>query len=156
MARATKPLLVGLVLWLASCAPSVDVRAERSRIATFPRYRTYAWTSGAVPARSPADTDAALANWRIRDAIDRALAAKGYVREEGAVSLLLDCEVTTRGKETDLAFQLIDARTREIAYRASASGEMGEPTDRRRLEQTIDRMLADLPAVTGTGTGGRV
>lgn len=172
-----------LVAALPACGPRVEVHAERSRIATFPRYGTYAWAIPAAPARSGAETEASLLDWRIHNAVDRALVAKGYVRTEGAASLLADYDVAVpeqdaesfreyfryrrRGgtkdmgeslaagyQEGTLVLHLVDARTRELAYRASATAVIEEGGDRRRLEEAVERMLADLPRVMNTG-GGR-
>jgi len=166
-------LLTCLLVVLAACSPRVEVQSERSRIATFSRYRTYVWVSSAVAARTTAEVEASLLDWRIRNSVDRALAAKGYVRTEGSASLLVDYDVVTRERNTDtfreffrnrieepfaqgstegtLALQLVDARTHEMAYRASATGVIDEHVDRRRLEAAVDRMLADLPHVMEKG-----
>jgi hypothetical protein len=156
------------------CSPRVEVRAERSRIATFGRYRTYAWARGAAPARSGAEVEASLVDWRIRAAVDRQLAAKGYVRTEGEASLLVDYDVAVEERSADsfggyfryrrlggakdtsesyvrgyaegtLVVRLVDSRTRELAYHASASAIVDEGGDKRRLEEAVERMFADLP-----------
>jgi hypothetical protein len=155
----------------------VDVHAERSRIATFARYDTYAWATAAAPARFAGESDASLLDWRVRDTVDRWLAAKGYRRTVGAASLRIDYDVRTRARdahtfsdffryrrmggsgdvgesyvagyeEGTLLLQLVDARTGELAYHASATGIIGEDTDPGRLEAAIERMLADLPHAT--------
>jgi hypothetical protein len=159
---------------LVACGPRVEVRAERSTIATFPRYRTYVWAASVVPARSPGEMDASLLDRRIRDAVDRRLAAKGYVRTEGTGTLVVDYDVRTRTGSTDsfsdyfryrrlgganeaevayvsgfeegtLVVQLVDPRSREVAYRASATTVVDERVDRERLDDAIGRMFADLP-----------
>jgi hypothetical protein len=159
---------------LAACGPRVAVHAERSTIATFGRYDTYAWSSGAAPARSPAETEASLFDWRIRNAVDRGLGAKGYVRTSGPASLLVNYDVAVRQQdaysfreyfryrqlggaegmggswvqgyeEGTLVLYLVDARTREVAYRASASGVIAPGADGKRVEDAVGRMLADLP-----------
>ena len=86
---------------LPSCGARVDVHAERSTIATFGRYGTYAWSSAALPARSSGESEASVFDWRLRNAVDRGLAAKGYVRTQGDASLLVDYNVATRERETD-------------------------------------------------------
>ena len=173
-------LLPALLAVLCGCGPRIDVRAERSTIATFGRYGTYAWATPAAPARSAAETEASLLDWRIRNAVDRALAAKGYTRTDGAASLLADYDVALRERNTEsgqdnvryrrqggtkdmgesfvagyeegtLVLQLVDARTRVLAYRASASAVIEPNGDRGRLEKAIEQMLADLPAAMGTG-----
>lgn len=174
--------VAGILACLAidACGPRVDVQAERSQIATFPRYRTYVWASSVVPARTTGEMDASLLDRRIRDAVDRRLAAKGYVRTEGTGTLLVDYDVRTREADTEsfrdyfryrrlggsqdpgesfvagyqegtLVLQLFDARTRELAYRASATTVIDEDVDRDRLDDAVGRMLADLPPA---GSGG--
>lgn len=135
---------VACLATLHACGPRLGVRAERSTIATFGRYDTYAWSSPPAPARSPQETAASIVDWRIRTAVDRGLAAKGYVRTEGAASLLVDTRVDAQGT---LFLLLIDARTQRLAYRASAAGAVDESGDGRRVAEAIDRMLADLPRV---------
>jgi hypothetical protein len=164
---------------LAACGPRVEVQGERSRIATFGRYRTYAWVSPVAPARSVGEQAASLLDWRIHDDIDRALAAKGYVRTAEAPSLLVDYDVVTRPEDSapfreyfrdrrvggtrgmddsfargyeggTLVLQLIDARTRELAFRGSATSVIEEPGDQRRLEEAVQRMLANLPEAAKT------
>jgi hypothetical protein len=167
---------------LQACGPRVEVQAERSTIATFGRYRTYVWASPVVPARSTGETDASLLDRRIRECVDRRLAAKGYVRTEGSGTLLVDYDVRTRTASTDsfrdyfryrslggtneaeqayvagyaegtLVVQLFDARTRELAYRASATTVIDEPVERDRLDDAVGRMLADLPPAAAGATG---
>jgi hypothetical protein len=170
--------LAGLAL--QGCGPRVDVHAERSRIATFGRYRTYVWAASVVPARSPGEMDAALLDRRIRDSVDRRLAAKGYLRTEGTGTLLVDYDVRTRTGSSDsfsdyfryrrlggtnqaeqawvggyaegtLVVQLTDTRTRELAYWASATTVIDEEVDRERLDEAVGRMFADLPPASGEG-----
>jgi hypothetical protein len=57
-------------------------------------------------------------------------------------------------EEGTLVLHLVDARTRELAYRASATAVIAQGGDRRRLEEAVGRMLADLPRAMSTG-GGR-
>jgi hypothetical protein len=112
--------------------------------------------------------------------VDRGLAAKGYVRTEAAASLLADYDVVTRAGDTEgfreyfrfrrgggtkdiargheegsVVVHLVDARTHDLAYRASATGVIEEGGDRDRLEKAIARMLADLPQTTAPVTGRR-
>jgi hypothetical protein len=160
---------------VVACGPRVAVHAERSTIATFGRYDTYAWSGAAAPARSVAETEASLVDWRIRNAVDRGLAAKGYVRTTGPASLLVNYDVKVRQQdaysfreyfryrqlggpegmgsswvqgyeEGTLVLYLVDARTREPAYRASATAVIASGGDGKRLEDAVGRMLADLPA----------
>jgi hypothetical protein len=182
ISRVRPGAALALVAALTACGPRVDVHAERSRIATFPRYGTYAWAIPAAPARSAAETEGSLLDWRIRNAVDRALIAKGYVRTDGAASLLADYDVAVREEHAEsflgyfqyrhrggtkdmgesavagyqegtLVLHLVDARTRELAYRASATAVIEEGGDRRRLEEAVERMLADLPRAAPTGGG---
>lgn len=174
MRRRPGTILLACAAVLAACGPRIEVRAERSTIATFGRYDTYAWASGAAPARSAAETEASLVDWRIRSAVDRGLGAKGYVRTTGPASLLVNYDVAVRERNTDafrayfryrqlgatqgmssafvagyedgtLVLYLADARTRELAYRASATGVVAPDGDGKRLEDAVGRMLADLP-----------
>jgi hypothetical protein len=160
---------------LLACGPRVTIHAERSRIATFPRYHTYRWASAALPARSPRDTTASLLDWRIRNAVDRGLAAKGYRRTDAAATLLVDYDVRPRAEdptfqdffrerrlenggdpfasgypEGTVVVHLVDARTGELAYRASASAVIREDGDGDDVDEAIERMLANLPVASGS------
>jgi len=172
---------LAVCLLAVACGPRVDVHGERSRIATFGRYGTYAWATPAAPAGSVGEQDAALLDWRIRNAVDRGLAAKGYVRSEGAASLLADYDVVTRPEdgapfrdyfrdrrrdgdsrfaadgypEGSLVLHLVDARTGEIAYRSSATSVIAADVDRQRLDDAVGRMLGDLPRAMVTGREAR-
>lgn len=151
---------------------------ERSRIATFPRYRTYAWASPAVPARSPGESDAALLDYRIHQTVDRVLATKGYGRTGVPASLLVDYDVVTKdgsgafrdyfahrqlaGSRTmgeafargsapgTLVVHMVDPRTGELAYRASASNVIADQSDKQRLDDAIQRMLESFPPATAS------
>ena len=181
MSPAALPgLLLAAIAVLSGCGPEIAVHAERSMIATFARYDTYRWASPAVAARGSAETQAAMIDWRIHDAVDRWMASKGYVRTEGAASLLVDYDVAVRERNTDsfgeffeyrrrggqldmgeafvagyqegtLVLQMVDTRTREIAYRAWASAALEHEADGRRVDEAVARMLKDLPQAGGTG-----
>lgn len=147
-------------------------------IATFARYRTYAWAGPAGPARTPSESGAALLDWRIHAAVDRALAARGYERTSGTASLLVDYDVVIapasspafrayfRGRRSSgedvgdmargfepgsLVAYLVDARTRELAYRAWAFDVIDEDVRPRRVDDAVERMFATLPPVMETG-----
>jgi len=101
------------------------------------------------------------------------------VRTAEGPSLLVDYDVVTRQQDSDafrayfrdrrvggtrgmgdsfaqgseegtLVLQLIDARTRELAFRASATNVIEETGDQRRLEDAIQGMLANLPEAAKT------
>ena len=162
-----------------ACAPRVG--GERSTIATFPRYRTYAWAGPAIAARPTEQTGASLLDWRIRTAVDAALAVRGYERTTGAASLLLDYDVVapsessgafrayfrdrravaddlgdmTRGFPAGaLVVYLVDARTRELAYRGWAFDVIADDASPRRVDDAVSRMLVDVPAVSDARSAG--
>jgi hypothetical protein len=173
-----KPTTVALLIAVAllpACGPKVAVQAERSTIATFGRYDTYAWASPVAPARAAGETQAALVDWRIHNAVDRGLAAKGYVRVDRGASLLVDYDVATPEKSTaafrdyfayrrqdsrlgmgeafaggfaegTLVLQLMDTRTRQRAYWATATHAISEDgADGARIDDAVAGMLKDLP-----------
>jgi hypothetical protein len=113
MMRATAIVLPALIVaMITGCEPRVG--GERSTIATFPRYRTYAWAGPAAPALAPSESGAALLDWRIHAAIDRALAARGYERTSGTASLLVDYDVVTPAGD--------ESRRHSLAVRISSPG----------------------------------
>ena len=173
-------LSVGVLLGMfGACAPRVG--GERSTIATFPRYRTYAWAGPAIAARPTEQTGAAILDWRIRAAVDAALAARGYERTSGAASLLVDYDVVVpstggaafrayfrdrRSAAEDLGdmsrgfpagslvVYLVDARTRELAYRGWAFDVIADDASPARVDDAVSRMLAAVPAVSDARSAG--
>ncbi len=173
MMRATAIVSPALIFAMISgCAPRVG--GERSTIATFPRYRTYAWAGPAAPVLAPSESGAALLDWRIHTAIDRALAARGYERTSGTASLLVDYDVVApagsdpafrayfRGRHSgaedlgdmvrgfrpgSLVVYLVDARTRELAYRAWSFDLIDDDASPRRVDGAVEHMFRTLPPV---------
>ncbi len=77
-------LWIGLVaVGLAACS-SASTRSDHDPAADFSGYRTYAWVTDELMVQPRVATDpnvSALVQQRIHDAIDRALAAKGFVED---------------------------------------------------------------------------
>jgi hypothetical protein len=91
-------LLAG-VLFLAGCAPSIDVTHSTAPTASFAGLKTYAWASGSRPNLiEPTANDAAI-EARIRSAVERELAAKGYTKSDASKAdfLVGYAGVTARG-----------------------------------------------------------
>jgi hypothetical protein len=76
---ACRPALLSLVaVALAGCATQVAVSVDHDRSANFAALRTYAWRPGAMPGVGDPGFDSTLLDMRVRGAVDRVLAAKGY------------------------------------------------------------------------------
>jgi len=173
-------VLLVLVLGALGCVgkPPIRVGAERNPSAEFGALRTYRWARPPLEdspgaAQSP---DSRL-DWRIRNAVDRALRAKGYVQETsgGSVGFLIDYDVVVEDRRAEsfrevvayhavggtrdtgeafsrsyqhatLTLEASNPTTRALLWRAWASGMVDEQQPGRRIDEAVDRMLAQLPA----------
>jgi|SRR5579871_776879 hypothetical protein len=80
--RLRSVLFVAIALLVAAAAFAVDVKTDFDHHVNFSKYRTYSWAK--------IDTPDPLWNDRVKDAVDRALAAKGWtqVPSGGDVSIV--------------------------------------------------------------------
>lgn len=68
-------VLIALVAAAAGCAPAVNIKTDSDPSVQFDKYRTYTWVYSAVPTgMNP------LLYQRVRDSIDRSLAARSYTQ----------------------------------------------------------------------------
>src|SRR6185312_1663715 len=73
-------LVLALVVLAVACTPRTGVRVESSATphGDFTHFRTYAWSASPVEAPGRGIYPTAPVGWRVRDAVDRELAGKGY------------------------------------------------------------------------------
>lgn len=172
---ATIGLAVILTAALAGCSPTLAVKSQAMPWANLSSYRTYEWAAQPATALRQTGDESAVLDWRIRAAIDDGLAARGYRRAAGnPPDVLVAYDVVVREKNTDsfrgyfgylsqggrkglgdafvegydegtLVIELVDQRTRDVAWRGSASGVIDPAHPGRRVDQAVGEILARLP-----------
>lgn len=182
MARSRVSLLVVVVPLAAilGCSGVAQVATQRAPSADVSGFRTWEWATPApvMIADQERERDAAVLDWTIRDAVGRALAAKGYQHVEGASpDFLVDFGIRLEEKSTDtfgqyityrerggkqdmgaafvfgyeegtLQVEITDARSGALAYSASARTVLDDGQDVTKLEDSVGRILAGFPAAS--------
>ena len=181
--KARRPwVLMGIVIGLcAACGvmpagqATVRVAAETFPWADLSRYHTYRWWLPPPTADRALSERETLIDWYVRNAVDRDLAARGYVPDvagtpdfvvryavamrEGATSSFQDYlqyreEGGTKGMGEafmgydvgTLTITLVDVATRRVAWRATASAVIEDDARGKRIDPAVRDMMAQLPA----------
>lgn len=157
----------------------IAVKAEQYPWADVSGYRTYRWWAPAYREnRDGSGTREAVLDWRVRSAVDRELAARGYrpaaagekadfviayqisVREASTDSVQDYMEYRAEGGTRDmgdafmgyergtLMLTITDVATQRVAWRASASAVVGDGKG-ERVDPAVRDMLQKFPAATG-------
>ncbi len=177
---------VVLGLALAACASTARVRDAGTPAVDVSSYRTYAWAIAApvIDADETRARDAAVLEATIRQAVDRALAAKGYRLAEGTTpDFLVDFGVRLEERTTDtfgeyiayrdrgggqglgaafllgyaqgtVLLELTDARSRARAWSGARTAVLDDGQDIAKLERAVDEILAGFPAAGSGDAGG--
>lgn len=177
-AAARGAAVAAAILALAACGrPGVRIEAEQSPSADLAAYATWTWARPALAGRGPGPADEAeRLDRRIRGAVERGLAARGYRRGAGREGdLVVDYDVRLRERSTEtfrdyvqyradggtkdmgaawmdgylqgtLELELLDARTRALVWRGVAEGMVDQEAPGRRADEVVARLLERLPA----------
>jgi hypothetical protein len=157
-------------LGLAGCA-TLRVSSYLERGADFSRYRSYAWAErGAFATGDPRLDNNRFFIQRVEEAVDMQLAARGFDKASGSTADLLihiharveqrldsaafdsidghctgeDCRPQVYDAGT-LLVDLIDRRTKVLAWRGWAEGSLeGVIDDQRSMETKIDEAVAKI------------
>lgn len=138
-------------------------------------YRTYSWMSRTVPQNTPGQVSIASLDTRVRNAVDTNLALKGYLlRSLSIPDFLVGYRAATKYKTTEsfrefydyrqsggemgpqesfgrgfeeasLTLEIIDAKTRQTVWRASAASVIGEKGSTERVNEAVRQMIGLLP-----------
>jgi hypothetical protein len=179
MSRAR--LLLALVLavgcGIAPAAPTkIRVQSETLPWASMSTYRTYRWWQLPLNERGSGYSEReALLDWRVRQAVDRELAARGFaedtagtpefvvrysvrVREESTSSFrdYLAYRADGGGKdmgealmgyaEGTLGLEVVDVATRRIAWRATATAVVEKDPNGKLIDPAVAEMMERFPA----------
>lgn len=173
--RPSQHLFLAVVLCaICGCGGPIRVTTHPDPAPSMHGYRTYSWMSRTLPG-DPARSGVASLDARVRAAVDANLSLKGYVqRPMNVPDFLVGYRTATQYKTTEsfgefynykkaggqqapqesfgrgfeeasLILELIDARTRQIVWRASAASVIGEQAASDRVTEAVRLMLEKLP-----------
>lgn len=150
---------MGVGLLLAACESSPNIASDATPGTNVAAYRTYTWAS----ANGPSDMSP-VAFERIRQAVDGAMASKGYVKADpGDISLIVtvgardmtDIQTWGRfGQQTDvynytegkLSIDLFDTRTRQALWHGQATQNINRgSTNPALIDAAVAGIMAKLP-----------
>jgi hypothetical protein len=184
MRSTTIAVLAGLAL-AAGCAiipaggSQIAVRTKAYPWVDLAAERTWAWA--ARPASLPrlgTDEQAQLVDWRVRQAVERGMASRGYVQaSDTTADLLVTYRIAVTDASTDtvsgyleyraqggtgdmgdafvgyergtLTIEMWERTSQRIAWRGAASAVVHEDGSGERVDAAVAKLLAELPAAGG-------
>jgi hypothetical protein len=171
-------LALGVACGLAPAGPTrIRVNAETLPWADMSGYRTYRWWKLPLDQQAGYSEREALLDWRVRSAVERELAARGYaedtvgrpefvvryavrLREESTSSFrdYLAYRADGGGKdmgdalmgyeEGALGLEIVDVAARRVAWRATATAVIEKNPNGKLIDPAVTQMLARFPAAT--------
>jgi hypothetical protein len=179
MRLATPVLSVTLCLAACGIAPPgparIRVASETLPWANMAAYRTYRWWKLPVDQRAGYSEREALLDWRVRQAVGRELAARGYAEDtadtpefvvrysvrmrEASTQSFKDYlayradgggkdmgEALMGYEEGTLGLEIVDVATRRTAWRASATAVIEEDPNGKLIDPAVKQMMDRFPA----------
>jgi hypothetical protein len=169
-------LLLALATVLGCTGNKMLIRAELDPAANVGTYRTFAWLPVQPGIPGDPRQDNIILDRDIRATVDQSLVEKGYVKaSSGTPDFLIGYRADIREKvihsildyyeyrqaggtdavtdayvfgheEGSLTLDVVDGRSRQLVWRASATAVV-DPTQRKtRIEEALRRMLAQFPS----------
>jgi hypothetical protein len=168
--RLAAASLIGLIA-LSGCA-QFKIRSDYDRSANLRALRTYAWrTDPPLPSGDPR-FDNSLVDTRVREAIDRVLAEKGYTKASAAPDFLVGYHAVVRMKtdvaaidrrygysglgfggtyldvrtydEGTLLIDIIDPGAKKLLWRGSATGVVLEKASAEKRHRRINEAVSEI------------
>jgi hypothetical protein len=169
-------LVVAAACGIAPAGPTkIRVSSETFPWATMSGYRTYRWWQLPVDQGAGYSEREALLDWRVRQAVDRELAARGYAEDTaGTPEFVVRYSVRLREASTDsfrdylayradgggkdmgdalmgyeegtLGLEIVDVATRRIAWRASATAVVEQDPKGKLIDPAVQEMMERFPA----------
>lgn len=173
LSRRSVHAFVIAALCLGACG-TIRVSSHPDPAPPMRGYRIYGWMSRGIPVDAGQVAIAGL-DTRVRAAVDANLALKGYAQRPRSVpDFLVGYRTATQFKTTEsirdvydyrqaggqqsaqesfgrgfeeasLTLELIDAKTRQVFWRASAAAVIGEQRGGDRVSEAVRLMLDKLP-----------
>ena len=176
-ARLLSVLVLAVACGIAPAGPTrIRVQSETLPWANMSGYRTYRWWQLPLSERGGGYSEReVLLDWRVRQAVDRELAARGFaedpagtpefvvrysvrVREESTSSFrdYLAYRADGGGKdmgdalmgyaEGTLGLEVVDVATRRIAWRATATAVVEKDPNGKLIDPAVAEMMERFPA----------
>ena len=164
-----KPLiLVGVLMLTVAPVLAQQVNVDFDKTASFATFKTYAWTQGTIPAgASP------LMVQRVNAAVDAELSAIGLLKVDKDPDVLVAVHGATKedvslqswgysprfgGGQIDvnrvlvgtLVVDIIDARAKKLALRATASDTVSDNPQKneKKIHKAVEKMFEKYPGAT--------
>ena len=167
-------VLVCTVLAAWGCSQKIPIRAEGNPTTNMSAYRTYNWASR--PVADAPQTELGRLDWYVRNAVERALSSKGYVKDtEGPIDFFVGYRVSAKDavvntvtdytkyremggkagideayvfgyREGTLALEIIDARSEALAWRATAQAVVDPAVREQTIDTAVRQMLEQFPS----------
>ena len=174
--RLARPLLA--LAMLAGCS-SFHVQVDRDPSADIARWRTWSWLPTALQAPSDQRLPDRYFERKLESTVERELASKGYVAASSDPDFFVNYRLTTADRVSyqmptgygidwwvqahhasmdsyergTLFIDVIDARTRTLVWRGTASARLltSASLEKRaqRTEDVVEHILADFPPHRG-------
>lgn len=152
---------MAFVLLAAVGGPPVEYHVEYDHGANFSRYKTWSWGEGVTPALNP------MNNRRIKDAIEKGLAARGLSRVDGQAPLVVvyHASKTTQididpvkyppptptgtrvFQKGSIVVDMLDSASGKVVWRAQASGVLsyGPEQVADQVKAAVDELMSRFP-----------
>ena len=178
--RRTRLLSAFALVLVTACGlapagpPRIRVDAETLPWANMSAYRTYRWWLLPVDQKKGYSEREALLDWRVRQAVDRELAARGYAEDTaGTPEFVVRYSIRLREESTDsfrdylsyradgggkdmgdalmgyaegtLTLEVVDVATRRIAWRAAATAVLEKDPNGKLIDPAVAEMMSRFP-----------
>ncbi|MFN8628426.1 MAG: DUF4136 domain-containing protein [Candidatus Binatia bacterium] len=165
----------GCLPWRGKPTEPVRIESEESPTARLYQYRTYRWVWEPTPEPSAQRTQADLRDWRVRTAVEAQLAERGYEKATGPrADFLIDYHTEYRPRtvstfseylkyrdyggtmdisevyvvgyeEAVLIVEIFDAKSRQLAWRASATTVVNPKDQQDRMAEAVRQIFLRFP-----------
>ena len=170
-----KRRLLGIlaVVVIAGCGSGISIRQDYDRTVDFRRFRRYSWVEPAA-STDPAQRVNTIVDRRIKQAVNVNLLSRGMQLVEEAPDILVAYHTGTQDRidvsgagytygsywggagvntyhyqQGTLILDIIDARTKELVWRGSASKTLDDNPTPEKIDKTINeavtKLLKDYP-----------
>jgi hypothetical protein len=169
-------LVLGAACGIAPAGPTkIRVDAEALPWTNMSGYRTYRWWQLPVAERAGYSEREALLDWRVRSAVDRELATRGYAQDTaGRPDFVVRYNVRLREESTSsfreylayradgggkdmgdalmgyeegtLTLEVVDVAARRVAWRGMASAVVEKNPNGKLIDPAVTQMLARFPS----------
>ena len=158
-------MLAGALMLAAMPAMAQQVNADFDKTAGFANFKTYSWTQGTIPANANP-----LMVQRVNAAVDAELSAIGLMKVDKDPDVLVAVHGATRedvslqqwgyaprfgGGQIDvnrvlvgtLIVDIIDARAKKLAFRATASDTVSDNPQKneKKIHKAVEKMFEKYP-----------